>query len=266
LRSNLDANETAAEFVRAKIREVVDDADVAELLSPRDHHFAARRLCVADNYYETFNSPHVRLVDISRSGITEITPTGVRVGDSVHDVDTIVFATGFDAFTGALGRIDIVGVDGHTLREAWANGPTSYLGLMIAGFPNMFMITGPGSPSVLSNVVVSIEQHVEFITALLVAARADGASTIDVDPEAQERWCGHVDEVGQSSLLATTRSWYLGSNVEGKPQRFMPYAAGVDVYREICEYVALTGYPGFRLLADAGTESAQHQVQLSGIR
>ena len=242
---NKAANDTAAEFVRSKIREIVKDPAVAELLCPKDYPFATKRLCVDTNYFETFNRDNVTLVDIKSSPIEEITPHGLRTADAAYEFDCIVFATGFDAMTGALLNIDIRGRDGLSLREKWRDGPRSYLGLQVAGFPNLFTITGPGSPSVLSNMIVSIEQHVDWISECIEHLRREGLQTIEATVAAEEQWVEHVNEVANFTLYPQANSWYIGANVPGKPRVFMPYVGGVGVYAEKCRQVAADGYEGF---------------------
>jgi cation diffusion facilitator CzcD-associated flavoprotein CzcO len=240
-----ESNDLVAEFVRGKIRAIVDDPAVAELLSPRQV-IGCKRLCVDSGYYETFNRPNVHLVDISGGGIEAVTPTGVRVDGHDHDVDTIVYATGFDAMTGALTRIDIRGTGGRTLADAWSEGPKTYLGLAVAGFPNLFTVTGPGSPSVLTNMVMSIEQHVEWITDCLVHLRRGGHDRIEAEPAAVERWVAHVNGIAGFTLLPTCNSWYLGANIPGKPRVFMPLP-GLGPYAQQCDDIAAGGYPGFAI-------------------
>ena len=243
-----DANRLIADFVHRKIREIVKDPATAEALCPKSHPLGTKRICVDTDYFQTYNRDNVRLVDLTVAPIERITATGVRVGEEEIPLDDLVLATGFDAMTGALARIDIRGTSGRTLRDKWSSGPVSYLGLMIAGFPNLFTITGPGSPSVLSNMIVSIEQHVDFIMDCLAHMRSLGATRIEADPQAEEQWVAHVNEVANATLFPKGGSWYLGANVPGKPRVFMPYAAGVGVYREICENVAADGYRGFTFL------------------
>ena len=247
--SNKDANELAADFVRSKIREAVHDPAVAEALSPRDHYFATKRLCVDTNYFETYNRSNVTLVDLRRAALEEITPKGIRTKDAEYEVDTIVLATGFDAMTGPLLNIDIRGRDGVALREKWEHGPRTYLGLMTVGFPNLFMITGPGSPSVLSNMVISIEQHVEWLSDCLAYLGEHGIECIEPEMAAEDSWVLHVNEVADQTLFPTANSWYIGANVPGKPRVFMPYIGGVALYRQKCDEVASNGYTGFTLSA-----------------
>lgn len=243
------ANDTAAEFIRSKIREQVNDPEIAETLSPRSFPFGTKRPCLDTNYYQTFNKEHVHLVDLRKTPLVEITERGVRTSEQEYEFDSVVFATGFDAMTGALNAIDIRGKDGVALKEKWAEGPRSYLGIAIAGFPNLFTITGPSSPSVLSNMMVSIEQHVDWITDCISFLRNRNISEIDPTPEAEDAWVEHVEEVGNYTLFPTADSWYMGSNVPGKPRVFMAYIGGVGVYRQKCDEVAAKHYEGFALTA-----------------
>ena len=191
-----------------------------------------KRLCVDTDYYDTFNRENVTLVDVRKAPIEAITPRGVRTRDAEYALDSIVFATGFDAMTGALLNIDIRGRGGQALREGWAAGPRTYLGLAVAGFPNLFAITGPGSPSVLSNMIVSIEQHVDWIADCLAYLRAHGRARIEATAEAEAAGSAHVNEVGDTTLYPLANSWYMGANIPGKPRIFMPYVGGVGVYRQ----------------------------------
>jgi cation diffusion facilitator CzcD-associated flavoprotein CzcO len=243
-----EANEAAAEFVRTKIREIVRDPEVAEMLCPRGFHFGTKRLCSGTGYYETFNRDDVTLVDVRASPITAITPRGLRTADTEYALDVIVFATGFDAMTGAVSRIDIRGTDGHPLAERWQEGPRTYLGLAVAGFPNLFLLTGPGSPSVFSNMVNSAEQHVEWVAALLAHARARGVRRIEATRRAEDEWVAHVDEAARATLYPRSpNSWFFGANTPGKPRVFMPYVGGVGTYRKQADAVAADGYAGFVL-------------------
>ncbi len=241
------ANDTAAEFIRSKIRETVHDAETAEKLLPRDHPYGSKRTLIDTNYFETYNRDNVELVDIRHSPITEITPGGIGTEDASYDLDVIVFATGFDAMTGTYFRIDIQGREGAALKDRWADGPRTYLGLSTAGFPNLFMITGPGSPSVLSNMPVSIEQHVEWISDLVEHMCLKGLTVAEADPEAECAWVTHVGEVADKTFFPLADSWYLGANIPGKPRVFMPYTGGVGNYREKCDEVARAGYEGYLL-------------------
>ena len=245
--TNREANDTAAEDVRHRIREIVDNPEVAETLSPRSYPIATKRLCLDTNYYATYNRPNVTLVDLRKTRLEEITETGIRTSDQEYEFDSIVFATGFDAMTGALLAFPIEGRDGTLLRDKWTDGPRTYLGVTTAGFPNLFVITGPGSPSVLSNMMVSIEQHVEWIGDCLVHLRDRGVEAIEATSEAEDYWVDHVNEVGDTTLFPTANSWYMGSNVPGKPRVFMPYIGGVGAYRQVCDDVAAKGYEGFTL-------------------
>jgi cyclohexanone monooxygenase len=242
---NKEANETAAEYVRAKIREIVKDPATAELLSPRNHPIGTKRPPIDTDYYETFNRDNVTLVDIRTSPIEEITRTGVRTKDAEYGLDSIVFATGFDAMTGTLFKLGIRGKAGVSLEKEWADGPHTYLGIAAAGFPNLFIITGPGSPSVLSNMPVSIEQHVEWIADCIQYLQRHDLDTIEATGEAQETWVRQVNEIAAATLFPQADSWYMGANIPGKPRVFMPYPGGVGTYRQLCTEIAAKGYEGF---------------------
>ncbi len=244
---DVNANATAANFVRGKIHEVVKDPKVAEILSPKDYPIGTKRLCVDSGYYETFNRDNVALVDLRATPIEAITPEGLRTSDASYAFDCIVFATGFDAMTGALNKIDIRGRDGLALKEKWAGGPRTYLGLQVAGFPNLYTITGPGSPSVLSNMMVSIEQHVDWIADCMTYLREHETPTIEATVAAEDDWVAHVNDVGEGTLFPLANSWYVGANVPGKPRVFTPYIGGFNVYAEKCRDVAAKGYEGFAL-------------------
>ena len=247
LMTNKAANDTAADFIRAKIRETVNDPETCQKLLPHDHPFGAKRALLDTNYFETYNRNNVHLVDLRRSPIQEITPAGIRTSEQDFEFDVIVFATGFDAMTGTFLKMDIRGRNGLTLREKWAEGPKTYLGLQVAGFPNMFMITGPGSPSVLSNMPVSIEQHIDFIADFIAWMRERAVETAEADPQAEESWVAHVNEVADTTLFVLANSWYLGANIPGKPRVFMPYPGGVGTYRQKCNQIARQNYKGFIL-------------------
>lgn len=242
-----EANETAAEFVRAKIRSIVTDPEVAERLSPRTYAIGAKRPCLDTDYYSTYNLDHVELVDLIEHPIVEITETGLRTADGDYEFDAMVFATGFDGMTGSLTGIDIRGVGGRSLREVWVGGARTYLGLAVHGFPNMFTITGPFSPSVLGNVVISIEQHVEWITDCLKYLREHGLVGIAADQDAEDTWIAHANDLSSRTLFPTADSWWLGANVPGKARVFLPYVGGIGEYRRRCDEVAASGYKGFTL-------------------
>jgi cyclohexanone monooxygenase len=243
------ANDTAAGFVREKIAEIVRDPETAKRLQPEDHPIGSKRICVDTDYYATFNRPNVTLVDIRSYPIEKILPNAVRAGGRDYEVDALVLATGFDAMTGSVAKIELRGRHGQTLNQKWAEGPKTYLGLMSAGFPNLFIITGPGSPSVLSNMIVSIEQHVDWITDAIAFMRDRGLDMMEATGEAEDKWVAHVNEVAQSTLYPQANSWYMGANIPGKPRIFMPYIGGVGVYRRICNEVAAKGYEGFVMRA-----------------
>ncbi len=241
------SNDTAAEFVRGKIKATVKDPVKAELLAPVNHPIGTKRICVDTDYYQAYNRPNVDLVDVRNNPIQALTPRGLRAGDKDYEFDAIIFATGFDAMTGALTRMNIVGRDNKTLADEWHAGPRTYLGLMTVGFPNLFMITGPGSPSVLSNMMVSIEQHVDWIADCLAAIAASQCDCIEATQAAQDEWVDHVNQVAHTTLYPAANSWYMGANIEGKPRVFMPYIGGVGAYRAKCDEIATNGYRGFSL-------------------
>ena len=245
---NQQSNDFAAEFVRNKIRGMVKDPAVGELLAPKGHPIGTKRICVDTDYFLAYNRDNVTLVDVSQTPIDALTENGLRIGDTEYAFDAIVFATGFDAMTGTLTRIDIRGRDGETLANKWEAGPRTYLGLMTAGFPNMFMITGPGSPSVLSNMIVSIEQHVDWIADCIEHLNARQLDSIEADRDAENNWVEHVNEVAFKTLYPSANSWYMGANIPGKPRVFMPYIGGVGNYRQTCDRIAANGYEGFELL------------------
>jgi cation diffusion facilitator CzcD-associated flavoprotein CzcO len=242
-----DANETAAEFVRARIRDIVEDPEVAERLSPRNHPFGTKRPCLDSDYYATYNRDNVTLVDVHATPIVEITSACIRTTSDEYELDTIVFATGFDAMTGPLLGPDITGVGGMALNEKWAGGPRTYLGIATAGFPNLFAVTGPGSPSVLVNMMVAIEQHVDWVADCIAYLRERGLASVDPTVDAEDAWVDHVNEVANYTLFPHANSWYMGANVPGKPRVFMPYIGGLPRYTKTLNEVAADGYRGFTL-------------------
>lgn len=241
------ANSIVADFVANKIREQVVDPETAEKLIPRDHPFGTKRPCVDTGYYATYNRPNVSLIDIRATPLETFTPKGIATTQKEYEFDSVVLATGFDAMTGAVDRIDITGKDGLTMKQAWSNGPRTYLGLAVAGFPNMFIITGPGSPSVLTNMLNSIEQHVEWVSDCIAHLSASQQTSIEATPEAEAAWVSHVADTAAPTLLPQANSWYMGANVPGKPRMFMPYAGGLHTYTDICNAVAAKGYEGFTI-------------------
>jgi len=240
------ANETAAQFIRDRIAETVTDPVVARLLQPVGL-FGVKRPVLGTDYYETFNRPNVRLVDVRATPLTEVTASGLATTQESFEFDDIIYATGYDAMTGALDAIDIRGRGDASLREKWAAGPVTYLGLAVAGFPNLFTLTGPGSPSVLSNMIVSIEQHVDWVADAIDALRSKGITTMEATVNAEQEWTRHVGEVGDMTLYPKVDSWYVGSNVPGKPRVMYAYIGGVGAYREKCDQVAADDYDGFTL-------------------
>ena len=250
------ANDTAADFVREKIGETVNNPVTAKLLQPTTYPIWTKRICIDTDYFETFNRPNVSLVDIKTNPIEEILPHAVRVAGKDYEIDALVLATGFDAMTGSVAKIDIRGRGGLTLNRKWAEGPKTYLGLMSVGFPNLFVITGPGSPSVLSNMIVSIEQHVDWISDCLAWMRERRLEAVEARQDAEDNWVAHVNEVAHNTLYPQANSWYMGANIPGKPRIFMPYIGGVGVYRQICNDIAAKGYEGFAMTEAARPRSA----------
>jgi len=238
------ANDLVSDFVRSNIMKKVSDPSVGRKLLPR-MPFATKRVCLDTGYFETFNRGNVTLVDVKENPIREITYEGVVAGSNTYEIDDLVFATGFDAMTGAVLRMDIRGRGGQTLTEAWSGGPRTYLGLTTTGFPNCFFITGPGSPSVLSNMMVSIEQHVDWIADLVTFMESRQFASVDAHGKDQEAWVGHVASVARETLYPEADSWYLGANIPGKTRVFMPYVGGVGSYRRRCDEVVRQGYCGF---------------------
>src|SRR5215475_4363908 len=244
------ANDLCADYIKRKIRKTVKNPAVAEKLIPKGHAYGTKRQPLDTNYYETFNKDNVVLVDAKPPGaIEEITEAGIRAGGKEYALDVIVFATGFDAMTGPLKALNLKGRGGRTLDQEWRDGPRSYLGISVAGFPNLFTITGPQSPSVLSNMPVAIEQHVEWVTDCIDNMRKSDKSTIEATPQAQEQWVTHVNEVVNATLMTSANSWYMSANIPGKPRAFLPYLGpeGIGGYRKKCDEIAAKGYEGFAL-------------------
>lgn len=247
------ANEVVADFVRGKIRRTVTDPEVAAKLTPT-HVIGCKRICLGDGYYETFNRPNVRVIDIAAHPIEEVFPTAIRTSEGIHELDALVFATGYAAITGAVLRIDIRGRGGLSLRQAWSDGPRTYLGLSVPGFPNLFTMTGPGSPSVLTNMLVAIHQHARWIGQCLKYLADNDIWTIEATPEAEQAWGIHVHAVAEQTLLPSCGSWYLGAKIPGKQPVFMPLV-GFPAYAKKSAEIAAAGYLGFVLAP------AHHPVQ-----
>ena len=242
------ANDTAADFVKRKIRSIVKDPKTAAILSDIDHPYAAKRPPIVTNYFETYNRPNVTLVDLRKAPIDRISRAGICTTEAQYPVDIIVFATGFDAMTGPMLRMDIRGRGGVALKDVWEAGPRNYLGLQVAGFPNLFTITGPGSPSVLCNMPVAIEQHADWITDCIRHLNDRGLECIEARADAMDKWVAEVNEAAHKTVLPLAKhSWYLGAHIPGKPRVFMPYAGGMLRYRQLCADVAARGYEGFML-------------------
>jgi cation diffusion facilitator CzcD-associated flavoprotein CzcO len=246
-----DANDTLAEFVRSKIREIVVDPEVAESLCPKNYPIATRRVCLESNYYTSFNRDNVALIDVNKSPIVEITSDGIRTVDACYELDAIVYATGFDAMTGSHLKIDIRGRSGVTLRDKWTAGPRTYLGLGSAGFPNLFIMTGPGSPSVKCNMIFCAEQHADWIAGCIQFLRGKNMLTIEPTIEAEDAWVDHVNEVANTTLYPYGNSWYLGANIPGKARVFMPYIGNKKRYKERCDDIASDNYAGFTIASSA---------------
>jgi cation diffusion facilitator CzcD-associated flavoprotein CzcO len=241
------ANDTAAEFVRRKIRAKVNDPVLRDKLTPKDHAFAARRPSVDSGYFETFNRPNVELADVREAPILEFTPNGIRTSAREHPFDVIIFATGFDVFTGSLLKPEIVGRNNLTLKQKWAAGPLTQLGIGVADFPNMFIVVGPGSPSLLSNVLVSTEEQLDWLGDLVAKMRRENLVEFEATHEAEAAWVAHVNERAKETLYPTARSFYMGDELPGKPHVFMPYSGGVRHYRRLLQQCAAEGYSGFEL-------------------
>ena len=246
---DLEANEMACDLYRRHIADIIDDPETAKALMPRGYPMGCKRQVVDIGYYEAFNRDNVSLIDLREDPIERINESGVCTAGGQHDVDVLIYATGFDAMTGAINNVSITGRSGTKLKDKWENGPRSYLGLQIAGFPNLFTVTGPGSPSVLSNMLVSIEQHCDWITDCIHHMNSNGLNTIEAEQQAEDQWVKHVFEVADGTMLTapSCSSWYLGVNIPGKPRVFMPYVGGVGNYRAKCSNVAANGYEGFKL-------------------
>lgn len=260
-----DANKVIADFVTRKIRNVVEDSETAEKLTNFDHAYSTKRPIIDSHYFEAFNRENVSLVDVRAAPIQEITSDGLRTADGFYPLDVIVFATGYDGVTGPLLRLNLKGRDGTALADVWRDGPKTYLGLQVEGFPNLFTITGPQSPSVLTNMPVAIEQHAEWIADCIDHMRREGLARVEPDPAAAEDWRKSVNAAADATLLPTAKSsWYLGANVPGKPRAFLAYAGGMTRYRSICADVVANGYDGFVFNESGATPDAAYAKQAQG--
>ncbi len=264
--TNLESNAAAAAFVHDKIRAVVKDPAIAEKLIPRSYPFGTKRLCLDTNFYATFNRDDVELVDIRQTPIERITKGGIKTSEREYPFDLIVFATGFDAVTGPLLALNLKGVGGRTLRDVWKDGPQSYLGLLISGFPNLFTVNGPSSPSVLTNMLQSIEHHIDWIVECIGHMEKDGLARVEADEAAQVAWAYEVAKIADSTLFTKADSWYMGANVPGKPRVFMAYIGGFDRYVDRCEAIVQDGYTGLRFTPSGGTTSRQDRAVPAGAR
>ncbi|HEY2213668.1 MAG TPA: NAD(P)/FAD-dependent oxidoreductase, partial [Acidimicrobiales bacterium] len=242
-----EANDTLVEFIHGKIKAIVKDPELAELLCPKNHPVGIKRPVLDTGYFECFNQDNVHLVDLRSAPLVEITPKGVKTTDHEYELDLLVLATGFDAVTGSFLRIDIRGKDGLTLREKWADGPRALLGITSSGFPNMFTITGPQSPNVLAHMVSANEQHIEWVRDLIAFMRDEGYEAIDADPLEEQKWFEHAEEIANATLYPTADTWFMGANVPGKPRVLLPYLGGFDVYRTFLDSTAAKGYDRFAL-------------------
>lgn len=242
------ANAEARKFYEEKVRALIDDPEVADLLIPHDHPIGTKRICTDSHYFETFNRPNVELVSVRQTPIKSVDETGINTADAHYDVDVIVLATGFDAMTGALAKIDIVGREGELLRDDWAHGPRTYLGLGVDGFPNVFLVSGPGAPAVLANMVLHAEAHVNWIAACISYLDEHGYAAIEATTDAVDYWAVELTQRAEATLFPKANSWYMGANVPGKPRMFMLFLGGFSVYNDICAEVAASGYKGFNLI------------------
>jgi len=243
--SDPEVNAHASEFVRGKIGALVHDPEVAKKLMPADYGIGGKRICVDTAYFETFNRGNVTLVDVRSDPIERLTSSGLKTRSQSFDLDVVIMATGFDAMTGALKRIDVAGRGGVRLADRWAEGPKTYIGMTVAGFPNMFLITGPQSPSVFTNMVTSVEQHVDWIADCIAHLKKTGRRAIEATAEAEARWVTHSNDLASKTMMPNANSWYVGANIPGKPRIFMPYLGGASVYHEYIANVARKNYEGY---------------------
>lgn len=256
---NEETNKLVADFLRGKIADAVDDPEIAKKLMPYEYPVGTKRVCVGTDYYETYNRDNVSLIDMRSEKLQQVEKDGIRTDAGFYPVDVLIMATGYDAITGALLAIDITTSAGMSLREEWGKGPETYMGYGIAGFPNLFAVTGPGSPSVFSNMVLSVEHDMDWISTCIAHLKDRDYASIEADPAAQAAWMEHVDAVASQTLVNKAASWYRGANVEGKPQKFMPYVGGVNTYQERCWEIARNGYEGFLINGKPETAPAREQ-------
>ncbi|WP_276055161.1 flavin-containing monooxygenase [Mycobacterium paraseoulense] len=245
---DLTANDEARKFYEEKVRAVIDDPALADLLIPNDHPIGTKRICTDSNYFSTFNRPNVSLISVRDTPIEAVDTTGIRTAGAHYDVDMIVLATGFDALTGALAKIDIIGRGGRRLRDDWAQGPRTYLGLGVDSFPNLFLISGPGAPAVLANMVLHAEAQVNWIAATIAYLDGHGLAAIEATRDAVDGWGAECARLAEATLFTKAESWYMGANVPGKPRGFMLFVGGFATYNDICDEVAKAGYRGFDLV------------------
>jgi cation diffusion facilitator CzcD-associated flavoprotein CzcO len=261
-------NDIVADFVRKKIRETVSDPETAEALSPYGYPIGINRIIIGTNFYETFNQDHVTLHSVLDDPITEITPTGLKTRSREFEFDDLIFATGYDGMTGSFTAVDIHSRSDSTIKDYWAEGPQAYLGMQITDFPNLFLITGPGGPSVLANVITTTEQSIDFVTGLIKHARAHDLTVIETDAESEAKWMDHVAEVAEGTLYRyayKANSWYTGANVPGKKIVFMPYAGGVGTFESVLNDVAASGYNGFHFSRATSVEASRSEPQPSAL-
>lgn len=254
------ANETVSEFIRQKIHQRVHKPEVADLLAPKDYCYGTKRPPMESGYYEVYNQDNVHLVDVKHTPIERIDAKGIVVAGQLYEVDILILATGFDAMTGPLFALGLQGKEQETLQNKWKDGPRTYLGHTINGFPNLFLVTGPQSPSVLYNMPLAIEDHVDLASGIIQHMIDHSLIEIDADAQAEEDWVNHANELAQASLLPNTDSWYMGANIPGKPRRCLVYLGGAPKYRQICDEMIQENYKGFHFVAATMIDSSLEHV------